>query len=97
MYKIDAEDLAFHELGKIGYKISLSPEIYYNEVNEWFDNGEVGEKPINNIQYWNDKVFGTNINEKVNSLYAGVDRKTFEYIKATFKVLGIDIYQEDFI
>ena len=97
IYKIDAEDLAFHELGKIGYKISLSPEIYLEEVNEWFINGEVGEQPINNIQYWNDKVFGTNINEKVNSLYAGVDSSTFEYIKATFKVLGIDIYQEDFI
>jgi len=32
---VKAEGLAFHELGKIGYRISLSKETYITEINEY--------------------------------------------------------------
>jgi hypothetical protein len=46
--------LAFHELGKIGYKISLSSEEYFRESREYERKEAAGEnpnglKPFNNI------------------------------------------------
>ena len=48
------EGLAFNELGKVGYKISLSTEAYYNEYDKWFfsDDPNKGSEPVNNIDYW---------------------------------------------
>jgi hypothetical protein len=57
MIEVSAEGLAFHELGKIGYKISLSADDFDNASYEWFSSGMVGDEPINNINYWNDIVF----------------------------------------
>lgn len=69
---ITCEGLAFHELGKIGYKISLSDEDFLDENEEWFneyhqlfEENQVEdyatlnppEAPIMNLQYWNDKIF----------------------------------------
>ena len=60
---IKAEGLAFHELGKTGYKISLSQENYEVVENDWFDNGynyetrEQLQRPLMNIQFWNDLIF----------------------------------------
>jgi len=39
IYDISCEGLAFHELGKIGYKISLMPDDFLNEWEAWFKNG----------------------------------------------------------
>jgi len=47
--EIEGEGLAFNELGKQGYKISLSPEDLWNT--------ETGETFNNNINYWCNKVF----------------------------------------
>lgn len=55
--EVSAEGLAFHELGKIGYKISLSSDDFNEASYQWFTQGMVGEEPINNINYWNDLVF----------------------------------------
>lgn len=57
MIDVSSEGLAFHELGKIGYKISLSADNFYLETENWFKNGMSGDAPKNNIQYWNDLVF----------------------------------------
>jgi len=34
--EISCEGLAFHELGKIGYKIELSTDVLVEENNEWY-------------------------------------------------------------
>lgn len=66
---IKTEGLAFHELGKIGYKISLSQENFELDEEEWFKNGAQGEC-LMNIQYWNDKVFlDSNKNWSTNWTY----------------------------
>jgi hypothetical protein len=38
-YTIECEGLAFHELGKLGYKISLSGEDFDDEYIKWFEQG----------------------------------------------------------
>ena len=57
IYDITCEGLAFHELGKIGYKISLNADDFIDDWTTWFNDGQVNEAPVQNIQYWNDKVF----------------------------------------
>lgn len=54
---VKAEGLAFHELGKIGYKIALSETNYTLALEEWERDGLIAEQPLNNIQFWNDLVF----------------------------------------
>lgn len=50
---VECEGLAFNELGKIGYKISLSSEDFYKAYEEWFsDENHEGDEPIANIEYW---------------------------------------------
>lgn len=56
-YDITCEGLAFHELGKLGYKISLSSTTFEEEYGQWFKDGQLGEAPHATIQYWNDKIF----------------------------------------
>lgn len=60
---IECEGLAFHELGKIGYKISLSQDTFildkkdYDETGSWTKrNGDtVRTDPIENVQYWSEQ------------------------------------------
>ena len=54
---VKAEGLAYHELGKIGYKISLSQETYTTAFDNWVEEGMIGESPQENIQFWNDLIF----------------------------------------
>ena len=60
---VKSEGLAFHELGKTGYRISLSQENFEKIENDWFDNGyniETQEwlpRPLMNLQFWNDLIF----------------------------------------
>ena len=57
-FNVKCEGLPFHELGKLGYKVSLSADIYNNDYDEWANNGyNPDTEPIENIQYWNDKIF----------------------------------------
>lgn len=64
MCTVSCEGLAFHELGKVGYKRALTAEGFYNAYNEWQE-AEVGTdktyadadakaaaQPICNLQYW---------------------------------------------
>lgn len=58
--EINCEGLAFHELGKIGYKISLTSEDFYAADLNYFKTGiwtdargiRHTETPIANLQYW---------------------------------------------
>lgn len=51
---VTCEGLAFNELGKIGYKISLSTEDFYNKYDDWFykREGAPDSEPIATIDYW---------------------------------------------
>ena len=52
---VACEGMAFHELGKIGYKIALSADEYLLEYEDWFENRQDEEMPRQTIQYWNEK------------------------------------------
>ena len=64
---VECEGLAFHQLGKIGYKISLSADDFYDDDYNWALNGiwvdsygiEHTTQPLATLNYWNDKVFST--------------------------------------
>lgn len=70
---VECEGLAFHELGKIGYQVSLSSDDYYNDYEEAIENNR--ELPINNINYWCDKLFPANSEWKyaIYMDYSGYD------------------------
>lgn len=71
--EVESEELAFHELGKVGYKIDLSADLYNLEYNEWLDGGMVGEEPINNINYWTDKVLHDTLwGYEINMMWDGI-------------------------
>ena len=56
--EVTGEGLPFQELGKIGYKISLSSQDFVNEYNEWAENGaNKSTEPKNNLNYWCEKIF----------------------------------------
>ena len=57
IYDINCEGLAFHELGKIGYKVSLNGDDFLADWENWFKYGQLNDAPVQNIQYWNDRVF----------------------------------------
>jgi len=55
--EVESEGLAFHELGKTGYNIELSGDLFFIEYNDWLDEGgDLETEPVNNINYWIDKV-----------------------------------------
>ena len=50
---ITCEDLAFHELGKRGYKISLSTDVFLDKYNKWADGeDDFDSEPHSTLQYW---------------------------------------------
>lgn len=61
--EVQCEGLAFHELGKIGYKIELNQDNYIEEWGKWASTVYSDEKeyyaqePKNNINYWCDIIF----------------------------------------
>ena len=65
--QVQCEGLAFHELGKIGYKISLSADDFYQDDYDYSTKGvwtdsygkEQTYQPLATLNYWNDKVFST--------------------------------------
>lgn len=51
---VSCEGLAFHELGKRGYKISLSSEVMNKEAYDWFVGDQSDSEPRPTLQYWNE-------------------------------------------
>jgi len=54
--EVECEGLAFHELGKQGYLISLTEDDFLAEHEDWVKSGQANEEPIANINYWVEKV-----------------------------------------
>ena len=54
---VECEGLAFHELGKIGYKIVLSSDEFELDHKNWEESDQSEAEPVATIQYWNDKIF----------------------------------------
>lgn len=59
--EVECEGLAFHELGRQGYKVVLSADEFDNDWLEWEENGREGPEPISNIDYWVKKVLDGSI------------------------------------
>lgn len=55
---VQCEGLAFHELGKIGYKIEFSTDVLAEENYQWYIGDQTDEEPIPTIDYWNQKKLG---------------------------------------
>lgn len=101
--EVTAEGLAFQELGKVGYKISLSSEDFINEYNDWAESDKSTVEPKNNLNYWCDKIF-TNSKWSYEiqmdwTAYDGVINKSLTNDER--EALGLrrtdTIYEEDFI
>lgn len=55
--EVTAEGLAFQELGKVGYKISLASDDFIEEYSKWDKSDKTTPEPKNNLNYWCDKIF----------------------------------------
>ena len=89
---VNGESLAFNELGKQGYKITLSEEDLYEENSSRFENGLAAIK--NNINYWCDKVFkNSNWKYSIQMDWSGVNG-IFEYTAEEYENLTDAAKQE---
>lgn len=53
---VECEGLAFHELGKTGYKIGLSSDDFYAADLKWFqEDGQLNKQPHATINWWCDQ------------------------------------------
>lgn len=55
---VQCEGLAFHELGKIGYKKEFSTDVLVEENYQWYINGQIGIEPNPTMDYWNQTKLG---------------------------------------
>jgi len=81
---IQCEGLAFHELGKQGYKISLNGQHDISEAQEaWLkEENPITSYPKANINYWADKIFkGTNWRYSVQMDWSASDGVSHEVYK----------------
>ena len=49
---VKCEGLAFHEIGKRGYKLSLSDDTYLNVLNDWKEDHNGESEPLETIDFW---------------------------------------------
>ena len=49
---VECEGLAFQELGKTGYKISLTSDDFYLDDLQWFQGNQAEEPPRATLDYW---------------------------------------------
>ena len=100
--EVTAEGLAFQELGKVGYKISLSSQDFLDEYQEWYET-EVGEgkdfstqalkdaaEPKNNINYWCEKIFkNSHWDYEIQMDWSGFDGVTVNLTNAIREQRGL--------
>ena len=100
--EVTAEGLAFQELGKVGYKISLSSQDFLDEYQEWYET-EVGEgkdfstqalkdaaEPKNNINYWCEKIFkNSHWDYEIQMDWSGFDGVTVNLTNAVREQRGL--------
>lgn len=96
MLDVKAEGLAYHELGKIGYKISLSQATYELEEEEWVKLGMVTERPMMNIQYWNDLIFKDDAGKWKSNWKYKVEMDWSSYSDSTYKDSD-RIYEDEYV
>lgn len=91
---VECESLAFHELGKQGYKISLNgQDDITNDQTEWNKN-PIGPCPNNNINYWADKIFkGSNWRYSIQMDWSASDGISHEIYKIDEKYYDSDNYE----
>ena len=96
---IKAEGLAFHELGKLGYKISLNQDDYDLDLTNWFKtNNDVGDKedfPMD-IHYWNKKIFGNDKQHKKTNWYYKVDMDWSAHSYAAERQID-QVYEDEYV
>lgn len=54
---VECEGLAFHELGKIGYKLELNADEFELDHKNWEESDKTEDEPVATLQYWNNKIF----------------------------------------
>lgn len=81
--EVEAEGIAFQELGKIGYKITLNQDEFDVDYEKWWNDENRANlpEPIASLNYWCDKVFAQvkNWNYKVDmdwSMYGNSGRES---------------------
>ena len=91
---VEAEGLAFNELGKTGYKISLNQQTFEDDYDNWFNNFKDTEpEPIASINYWADKIFnGTNWNYEVR-----MDWSSYDGVIGNGERKSDKIYEDSFV
>ena len=100
--QVDCEGLAFHELGKIGYKVSLSQANFELKYSEWKDGGMKGAQPIQNIQYWCEEAglesleTATVINPRTWYYKVEMDWSSFAYSSSIQRHTNI-VYEEAYV
>ena len=106
---VECSGLAFYELGKIGYKVSLSEDDFYNDDYSWFS-GETDSdgnllfenQPVANIQYWLNKFLKPYSNEDFSAaqwyykiqMNWDLTASFAEFEKDSDKIYENDVYED---
>ena len=106
---VECEGLAFHELGKIGYKVALSLEEFQFDYDEWFENGKwkkadgtsITSEPVSNIQYWNEKTgfllpYPTSATPVPNKWYYKIEMNWDSYNSAAERESDM-VYEDEYV
>lgn len=94
--EVKGDGLAFQELGKIGYKISLDEETFNSVYDEWWEQEDRKdeEEPIASIDFWCGEIFkNSNWNYRVEMDWSGYDG----YIAKNGERAANKIYEEDYV
>lgn len=99
--EVEAEGLAFQELGKVGYKISLSQEEFELEYEKWF-NSQEGEEPIASLDYWAKKIFeNSNWTYEIQMNWSAYDGVAEEYSNEIREQNGLrrtdKVYEDEYV
>lgn len=101
--EVFSEGLAFQELGKKGYKISLKQEDFEEDYNNWIDSNDPNKKePIANLQYWADKIFeDSDWSYSIQMDWAAFDGVIFDKSNEEREAEGLrrkdKIYEEEYV
>lgn len=95
---VSAEGLAFHELGKLGYKITLNETDFELDSEKWFKtniNTENEDFP-EDIHYWNKKIFGEDLQHKKTNWYYKVDMDWSSHSYAHERRID-QVYEDEYV
>lgn len=96
--EVTAEGLAFQELGKVGYKISLLSQDFIDEYNEWAESDRSTEEPKNNINYWCEKIFkNSRWTYSIQMDWSGFDGIIVDDISGSYNVLDKEGNEKEII